>query len=419
MEIQNLKELSKLTVLIFTKDRPGLLCGLLKYWSTTNSQIVVLDASEENYTRLLSESYGAQYYWGPSFADRAHFAKNFIHTTFACINMDDDVILKSGAAKAIEFLKERKESIGIGRVRDFNEMYFNKINKSIVKSSLHIEAEPEIRLRKWSSYNLAHELPWYSVWRTEALTLALESSVPPFSTAEYADKFATVGFRIAAAALGRFDTSAFDIYLKRKHFSYFHEEFESPKIRELHNSVVTPKRRLPREISIWSNNAAVTTSGFLNKPSTKLKDAFEFAWESYDQWDSKRNQGVFKIKFLQFFIRRGIERLYIVSRKSPQEQRNILLYFVKLITRSQIRILFVIRNFLTIKRIPWGSNLLKFNKDLQIFYDSGMIPKKQNKTIFSTWSYGNLSPVDTSVSAPVYKHAKQEFLLYLNLKQKE
>lgn len=405
--------LSNLSVVIFTKDRPNILCGLLQYWSETSATIIVLDASESLETKSLSKYYRARYFWGESFSERAHKIQDLLDTDFTCINMDDDVILTTGAEKAIALLHDQENLIGVASVRDFNEKHYNKRNAIGKVKHLHSENDPIKRIENWKSTDLRTEYPWYAIWRASPFIVAIESSVPARLEDNYANQFATVGFRLTAAAMGKFQIVPFDIYLKRKHFKYDYQKAKVNNSVDLdeHSNRFGSSERSKVQIDAWCVNAARRISSHSNADEKLIFEAFKLAWANYEEWEVSRDSTRTIELSIKRTLRRFIEKIYLLSRQNRETQKriNVLGYSLRLIIRLFIRLAFVLSSLATLKRIPWKSKLVKFNEDLLTFRDSGMIPVTQSISKEKVWTYRNLSPVEEFISGPKYIESKNQF----------
>lgn len=411
--------LSNLSVVIFTKDRPNILCGLLQYWSETSASVIVLDASESLETKNLSRYYQARYFWSESFSERAHKIRDLLETDFACINMDDDVILKSGAEKAIALLQNQEDLIGAASVRDFNEKHFNKRNAIGKVRHLHSENDLIKRIENWKFTDLRTEYPWYAIWRAAPFIVAIEGSVPPRFADNYANQFATVGFRLTAAAMGKFRVVPFDIYLKRKHFKYDYQSIKGNN--SVDSDVISNKfsslERSELQIDEWCVNAARRISSYSSAREKLIFEELKLAWVSYHEWEVSRDSSRTVEKIVKKTFRRFIEKIYLLSRgeKHIPKKNKLLEHALKPILRLFVRTVFVLSSVATLKRIPWKSRLVKFNKDLLKFRDSGMIPMTKSKSKEKVWTYKNLSPIEEYISGSKYIESKNRLKEYMNV----
>lgn len=117
------QNLADLTVVIPTISRPLFIRRQVRYWSSLNAHVVILDGATERNTDPCLNALPAHvsYIHQPvKFNQRLSTASQFISTEFACLLPDDEFFVPVGLNRAIEVLRSRPEVIGVvGKVLYF------------------------------------------------------------------------------------------------------------------------------------------------------------------------------------------------------------------------------------------------------------------------------------------------------------
>lgn len=122
-DVTVLGNLEDLTVVIPTISRPLFIRRQVRYWSSLNAQVVILDGATERNTDSCLQSLPAniRYIHQPvKFNQRLSTAHQFVSTEFACLLPDDEFFVPHGLNRAIEVLRNEPELIGVvGKVLYF------------------------------------------------------------------------------------------------------------------------------------------------------------------------------------------------------------------------------------------------------------------------------------------------------------
>jgi hypothetical protein len=190
---------------------------------------------------------------------------------------------------------------------------------------------------------------------------------------------------------------------------------DSVDLDENSNKFVSSERS-KLQIDAWCVNAALRVSGHSNADKKLIFEAFKLAWANYEEWEVSRDSSKTIRLSIRKTLRRFIEKIYLLSRQKKERQKKdkLLEYALKPIIRLIIRLVFILISVATLKRIPWKSKLVKFNKDLLNFRDSGMIPMTKSISKEKVWTYKNLSPIEDYILGPKYIESKNRFKEYTN-----
>jgi glycosyltransferase domain-containing protein len=117
------RNLSDLTIIIPTISRPLFIRRQVRYWSSLNAQVVILDgAQNSNLDPCLQDLPShIRYIHQPSkFNVRLSTASQYISTDFACLLPDDELFLPQGLERAMTVLRQDESLIGVvGKVLYF------------------------------------------------------------------------------------------------------------------------------------------------------------------------------------------------------------------------------------------------------------------------------------------------------------
>jgi len=116
-------DLSRLTVVVPTFNRPDSIRRQSEYWSNRGPRVVILDGSaqpmSEHFVTSLAENI-KYIYSATSFARRRATAGQFVNTEFAVLLPDDEFHLESGLWDCIQYLDQHPDVIGCaGKVLGF------------------------------------------------------------------------------------------------------------------------------------------------------------------------------------------------------------------------------------------------------------------------------------------------------------
>ena len=216
LEVRQL--LADLTVVILTRNRPGYLQGVVKYWASWPVSLIVLDGSDRPVDELLLDAGEANLigYSAVPINDRLNFAASRIDTPFACLHSDDDFTLARGAAKAIAWLQANPEITCVASdVLLFSEDRTSGLGPP---GRTVISVEPDQRMAvHFSDYRFAY---FYGIQRSRQLSIALTAvaaatDCPEFIGYPNVAAGYELGIEICGAALGRLSNSPDVLLLKR------------------------------------------------------------------------------------------------------------------------------------------------------------------------------------------------------------
>lgn len=146
--------LSNLTICIFTYERKQDLERLVKYWSSTDVKVIILDAS--NQPAKIVNSKSLKYFHTPNIPLHKRLLKfsEVIETKYILLSPDDDFFALEGIGKTLKFLDNNSEfSSAQGlRVRFFDFPNFHWIPDYVKQMRLNFVEEDKIeRLHKMAS----------------------------------------------------------------------------------------------------------------------------------------------------------------------------------------------------------------------------------------------------------------------------
>ena len=101
----NLSNLKKLTIVIFTYNRHKYLKRTLKYWSSYDVKVLVLDGSSTKFEDPCLHAKNIKYIYDTrSLYDRLLSSVNYINTEYMILACDDEFYLPSALSSCIKFL---------------------------------------------------------------------------------------------------------------------------------------------------------------------------------------------------------------------------------------------------------------------------------------------------------------------------
>ena len=161
---------NKVSVIIPTHNRHGLLNRSLNYWIQLKLNVVVFDSSDKIYKNKLDK---IKYYHDPdiSFVNKICEAVNKINTEFCVLCADDDFITFKGIKNAVKFL-EKNSDYGIAH-GDYYSFFLKPDvkkeivwNKGYVGQTIDLDTPQERLLYHFNNYNCP---TFYGVHRTKVL----------------------------------------------------------------------------------------------------------------------------------------------------------------------------------------------------------------------------------------------------------
>ena len=146
--------LSDLTICIFSYERKRDLERLVKYWSSTDVKVIILDASNQP-TKIVN-SKNIKYFYTPNTPIHKRLLKfsEIVETKYILLSPDDDFFALEGISKTLKFLDNNSEfSSAQGlRIRFFDFPDFHWIPDYVKQMRLKFVEEDKIeRLYKMSS----------------------------------------------------------------------------------------------------------------------------------------------------------------------------------------------------------------------------------------------------------------------------
>jgi len=158
-------DLEKLTVCIFSINRPKELIRLIDYWSQHKVQILVMDASPEELK--IDKQSKLDYFHVPQLSLQQRlikFSEN-IKTEYMILSPDDDFFFPGGLNETVKFLEENLDfSSAQGlRIRFYDNPSINWIPDYLEQTTLNFRNEDK-QLRLIEMYKSMHYI--YSVLRT-------------------------------------------------------------------------------------------------------------------------------------------------------------------------------------------------------------------------------------------------------------
>lgn len=118
--------LSKLSIIIPTYNRPFFALRNMEFWSGTSVSVFILDGSSNAISFNLINKYEENIHYfhiSKSFEERLHFGINQVKTDYVMLCGDDEFMIKSGLNSCIEFLENNKDYTSCtGRCVGFNPL---------------------------------------------------------------------------------------------------------------------------------------------------------------------------------------------------------------------------------------------------------------------------------------------------------
>ena len=137
------KDLSNLTICIFSYERKKDLIRILKYLETLNVQVIVMDGSKEALLEQFSKNIRYFNFKNLSLQQRIIKFSELASTEYILLSPDDDFFLETGLKQTLDFLDSNKEySSAQGlRTRFFDYPAFNWIPDYLSQSKLDFKSE--------------------------------------------------------------------------------------------------------------------------------------------------------------------------------------------------------------------------------------------------------------------------------------
>lgn len=177
------RNLKKLSVICFTKDRPRHFVKVYAYWRQYPVEFIVADGSETTLTEqsISTEfesvqshpSFVLKFCRDPNFPSRFEWISKQVSREFVIFNNDDDFVYASNVEKAIDVLIEDSNLAGIYSWRNFSSRYVSKKVNVYVADAL-MQKNDDSRLKSLLDQN--RNLPdaiWLSVLRSNNVKTAL------------------------------------------------------------------------------------------------------------------------------------------------------------------------------------------------------------------------------------------------------
>ena len=223
--------LRDLTVVILTRNRPGMLRGVIEYWSRWPVSILILDGSDEilDISSLESGAARISVYSKVDLSDRFQYAASNIRTPFSCLHADDDFTLARGTARAIEWLRENSDFTCVSS--DVLLFDAKPQSWSAPPGRDVISDNPRDRLvEHFSDYRFSY---FYGIQRTIELCVALQAVATATGNQEYLKRpngsaGFELGMEICGASLGKLGKSPEVLLLKRMENTPYYMEAQSP-----------------------------------------------------------------------------------------------------------------------------------------------------------------------------------------------
>jgi glycosyltransferase domain-containing protein len=182
-----MNELSKLTVLVLSKNRPFFLKRQIDFWKTASVRMIVLDGSNVailNQNEIINHP-NIRYIHDPNkynsggtnLFNRFKTVTNLIETQYSMIMSDDDLFLPTGLIAAIKFLDLNDDFVscigqvlGLNPVPHLNSIEFKRVYAELNECSSTSDILSE---RVKTSLQTYSPLIMYSVQRSEVLKKSL------------------------------------------------------------------------------------------------------------------------------------------------------------------------------------------------------------------------------------------------------
>lgn len=161
--------LEKLTIVIYTYNRHRYLKRTLKYWSSYNIKILVLDGSSIKLEDELIQLPNIKYVYDPrGLYQRLKSSCEYINTEFMILGCDDEFYLPSALSSCVNFLIHNQSystcgGIKLGFKKDNNQIVGRDAYTELKKFSLNENCALERVKKHMENYTVAHV---YSVIRT-------------------------------------------------------------------------------------------------------------------------------------------------------------------------------------------------------------------------------------------------------------
>lgn len=168
---------SRLTVVVFTRNRPLFLARQVLHWQQFPVTLLILDGSDSPFNENLISSDNIQYFHGGSLLERMSLAGELIASPFALIAGDDDLLLPAGVADCVDILETNSGYVScIGQALTFRPLFglvhmFSSYQENIGFNNVSIDSRERV-LRKVAPYTCAG---WYAVQRGPVLAKSLSA----------------------------------------------------------------------------------------------------------------------------------------------------------------------------------------------------------------------------------------------------
>ena len=240
-------DLSKVSLIVFTRNRAKYVCQLIAYYSKFNTQIIVLDGSDQYDSRQICgfildlnvklKSFNVENYQGsqteilylrhkderrvPGLASRGLLIcedDSISFRPYVLFLSDDDFALPSAIAKGINILDRERDIIGVYNRRNITLGYVSKSSGRKFRWLNSKDVEKRIKKVKYGCDEL-----WMALTRSEFARIALAIASQASIKYEKSDRIAADTFAysivVALALQGSFKKINQTLYFKSSHIS--------------------------------------------------------------------------------------------------------------------------------------------------------------------------------------------------------
>lgn len=319
------KSLDKLTLVMLSYNRQNFIQRSVKYWSSTNVNLIILDGSPNSLNLEINQE-NISYLHAPiSYIDRFIKSTELINTKYVALIADDDILLLSGIRKAIDELELDPTLVScIGTAMGFDIKYGKVIGVDFLPNLLNYELlddDPRLRIIKHMEpylYSTIYSVMRSDVWKVIINTFKYQTlSIDPEELIEQQ-------FEIAACLLGKSKAVNQMMWLR---------SLEDLPVRVRHPNLNINEKPTPYQ---WwnSDKYALEKNIFLNNMEIKLKkDSGElmagmYIKEGFDLW--MKGKWPMKSRMIKnktkFYKSKKLEKLIwfikMILKKNPETVEN-------------------------------------------------------------------------------------------------
>jgi glycosyltransferase domain-containing protein len=274
-------DLDKLTLVMLSYNRQKFILRSIKYWSSTNVNLIILDGSPDSLNVEVKDGNIIYLHSPISYIDRFIKSIDLIKTKYVALIADDDFLLFSGISKVIDELELDSNLVScIGTAMGFDNKYGKVIGVDFLPNLLNYELlddHPRSRILKHMDPYIYSTI--YSVMRSEVWKVIISTFKYPELSID-PEELIEQQFELAACLLGKSKVVNQMMWLR---------SLEDLPVRVRYPDLYIKEKPTPYQ---WWNSDKYTLEKvkFLNDMEIKLKTysnefmAGEYIKEGLDLW---------------------------------------------------------------------------------------------------------------------------------------